>query len=79
MGPSIRLAAVYKDIEDLPISDNNNHLWINDFYKICNQCVKKCMASAIFEEAVVLDDGSKQCIDYKKCEIPFSQNKGGMV
>ncbi|MBK5243230.1 hypothetical protein [Clostridium sp.] len=33
----------------------------------------------IFKEAVTFDDGSKQCIDYKKCAVPFSRNKGCTV
>ncbi|MHC1746775.1 MAG: reductive dehalogenase domain-containing protein [Cellulosilyticaceae bacterium] len=79
LGPSVRLSAVYTDIENLPVLNHNNHIWINDFCDRCNQCVKKCPGGAIFEEAILFNDGSKQCIDYKKCAIPFSRNKGCTV
>ncbi len=78
-GPSLRLAAVYTDIENLPIEDHNDHLWINDFCKTCNRCVKKCPGGAIYKETVTFEDGSKQCIDYKKCAVPFSRNNGCTV
>lgn len=79
LGPSLRLAAVYTDIENLPIENDNKHLWINDFCKICNQCVKKCPGGAIYKDTVIFEDGSKQCIDYKKCAVPFSRNNGCTV
>jgi epoxyqueuosine reductase len=79
LGPSLRLAAVYTDIENLTIVDHNDHIWINDFCETCNRCVKKCPGGAIFKQAVTFDDGSKQCIDYKKCAVPFSRNKGCTV
>lgn len=79
LGPSLRLAAVYTDIENLPIPEHNDHLWINDFCETCYQCVKKCPGNAIFREAVTFEDGSKQCIDYKKCAVPFSRNQGCTV
>jgi Pyruvate/2-oxoacid:ferredoxin oxidoreductase delta subunit len=76
LGPSLRLAAVYTDIENLPITENNEHLWINDFCEKCNLCAKKCPGKAIFKNAIVFEDGSKRCIDYKKCAVPFSRNRG---
>jgi epoxyqueuosine reductase len=79
LGPSLRLAAVYTDIENLTTADHNDHLWINDFCETCNRCVKKCPGGAIYKETKIFDDGSKQCIDYKKCAVPFSRNKGCTV
>ncbi len=79
LGPSLRLAAVYTDIENLPTTEHNDYLWINEFCETCNQCVEKCPGNAIFNEAVTFEDGSKQCIDYKKCAVPFSRNKGCTV
>lgn len=78
-GPSIRLAAVYTDIENLPISAVNEHLWIKDFCESCNRCVKKCPAHAIYKEPIILKDGSQVCIDYKKCALPFSTQRGCTV
>jgi len=78
-GPSIRLATVYTDIENLPKETENTHMWINEFCDKCNQCVRKCPASAIHLETKVFEDGSKQCIDYKKCAVPFSRDNGCTV
>lgn len=78
-GPSLRLAAVYTDIENLPITDSNEHLWVNNFCDSCNMCVKKCPAQAIYMNTKIFEDDSKQCIDYKKCAKPFSQDHGCTV
>lgn len=78
-GPSLRLAALYTDIENLPITDSNEHLWVNKFCDSCNRCVKKCPAQAIYMDTKVFEDESKQCIDYKKCAKPFSQDHGCTV
>lgn len=78
-GPSIRLAAVYTDIENLPIKKENGHLWVKDFCDKCNRCVTKCPGDAIFKKTKILDDGTKKHIDYKKCAIPFSRNYGCTV
>ena len=76
LGPSIRLAAVYTDIDNLPIKNANEHVWIKEFCKTCNRCVNKCPAGAIFKDPIVFEDGSLQCVDYKKCAVPFSTQRG---
>lgn len=73
-GPSLRLAAVYTEITNLPMETDNSHMWVNGFCEQCNRCVKKCPANAIYKETKVFEDGTKQCIDYKKCAVPFSNN-----
>lgn len=79
LGPSLRLAAVYTDIINLPIADHNEHQWIRDFCETCNRCVKTCPGGAIYKDTVIFEDGSQQCIDYKKCAVPFSQDRGCTV
>ena len=78
-GPSIRLAAVYTDIENLPTPEINKHLWVNDYCENCNRCVRKCPANAIFKETLILSDGVKKHIDYKKCAVPFTSQYGCTV
>jgi epoxyqueuosine reductase len=78
-GPSIRLAVVYTDITNLPFNKTNEHSWIPDFCETCNRCVRKCPAGAIYKETIVYDDGSHQHIDYKKCSVPFSKDRGCTV
>ncbi|MGD1823010.1 MAG: hypothetical protein ACPKM0_09670 [Pleomorphochaeta sp.] len=75
-GPSVRLAVVYTDIENLPFATKNDHSWINDFCDKCNNCVRKCPGQAIYQKTKVFEDRSKEHIDYKKCAIPFSINNG---
>jgi len=78
-GPSIRLAAVFTDIGNLPFGETNEHMWIPEFCEGCNICVKKCPASAIYKETLVLEDSSEMHVDYKKCAVPFSKDRGCTV
>lgn len=78
-GPSLRLATVYTDIENLPVTDQNEHLWVTEFCDHCNRCVTKCPGQAIYQDAIIFEDGSEQHIDYKKCAVPFSQDHGCTV
>ena len=75
-GPSVRLAAVLTDIDNLPFSDTKEFEWIKDFCESCNACVRKCPAGAIYEKSKILDDSSEEHIDYKKCALPFSKDNG---
>ncbi|MCH4890979.1 [Fe-S]-binding protein [Acidaminobacter sp. JC074] len=74
-GPSLRIASIYTDIENLPFT-SGDHEWIESFCKTCGKCVKACPADAIYDQPVILDDGSKECVDFKKCAVPFSNNHG---
>jgi epoxyqueuosine reductase len=76
LGPSVRLAAVLTDIENLPMNQELNHEWIKEFCNQCNMCVNKCPASAIYEHPIILPDQSEQHIDYKKCVVPFTKQNG---
>ncbi len=75
LGPSLRLAAIYTDIENLPFATENKHLWIKDFCKNCGNCVKSCPAGAIYPNT--LEDG--KAIDKTKCAIPFANHFGCSV
>lgn len=75
-GPSLRIAAVYTDIENLPFSKNNPHSWIRNFCNKCNSCVHSCPAKAIYTQPKVFVDGTEEHIDYKKCAVPFSNDYG---
>lgn len=75
-GSSVRLAAVFLDIENLPTTTlkDNPHLWIKDFCETCNHCIDTCPGKAIFRETKVLDDGFPMYIDKEKCAPEFSKN-----
>lgn len=72
-GPCVRLAAVFIDVDNLPVATENDHKWISDFCKTCNKCVRSCPAGAIYEEPKVLPDGTHVYIDLHKCAPPFSE------
>ena len=75
-GPTVRLAAVYTDIENLPIANSNDHLWVKDFCNDCNACVRSCPSQAIYRDTLILEDSSETHINYQKCAVPFSKNHG---
>jgi ferredoxin len=72
-GPCVRLAAVFIDVDDLPISTQNEHMWIRDFCDTCNRCIKTCPAEAIYHQPEILTDGTERFIDLEKCAVPFSE------
>ncbi|KJS82378.1 MAG: hypothetical protein JM58_15135 [Peptococcaceae bacterium BICA1-8] len=53
-GPCVRLAAIFIDVDNLLIAKENEHMWIAEFCKTCNSCVKACPAGAIYEEPKIL-------------------------
>lgn len=73
-GPSLRIAAILCNIENLP-SRQKNDSWIKDFCDSCNACVKGCPSQAIYDSPIIHEFG-QTCIDYEKCAIPFSNNYG---
>ncbi|MGV8905746.1 MAG: 4Fe-4S binding protein [Acetobacterium sp.] len=77
-GPSLRIAAVYTDIESLPLAEENMHMWVKDFCNDCNKCVRSCPAGAIYEKSFAVNGNSKtkQCIDNTKCATPFANDYG---
>lgn len=72
-GPCVRLAAVFIDVDNLPLAKENEHKWIEAFCKTCNRCVKSCPAGAIYEEPKQLQDGTHVYINLHKCAPPFSE------
>lgn len=75
-GPSIRIGAVYTSIENLPSTEDNEHLWLKSFCSTCKRCVITCPAKAIYNENLRNSDGSETSIDYKLCATPFAKQYG---
>jgi epoxyqueuosine reductase len=77
-GPSLRIAAVFADIDNLPFCEENPHLWIKDFCNSCNKCVRSCPAGAIYENSIAINgnQNTRQCIDNSKCATPFANDYG---
>lgn len=78
-GPSVRLAAVLTDIENLPLHQDPAHTWILDYCTSCQACVRACPAHAIYETPKRFADGSEEHIDYRLCAVPFSRQHGCTV
>jgi epoxyqueuosine reductase QueG len=76
MVTGVRLAAVYKDIENLPFTQENNFGWVQDYYETCSICIQKCPVGAICKEIRTHEDGGPVFIDQTKCAGPFSNDNG---
>ncbi len=75
-GPRVRLAAIYTDIENLPLAGENPFAWIRDYCEDCNICVAKCPADAIHLQTRTHADGGPVFVDHTKCAVPFSNDNG---
>jgi len=73
-GPTVRLAAVYTNIENLPFSEGNKHLWVRDYCEKCRKCVEECPPRAIYEEPIKHDTGRVTHINNDKCFPYFGNN-----
>ena len=71
-GPRHRIAAIYTNIQDLPLAEGNDHMWIEELCKRCGQCLRKCPSQAIFEEPVRHESGIVTHIDVDKCFPVFA-------
>lgn len=78
-GARVRLNTVYTNISNLPIRQDNDHLWVRDFCDRCRKCVRSCPAEAIFQRPQARGNGGQQCIDHGKCRDYFTQHFGCAV
>jgi epoxyqueuosine reductase len=75
-GPRVRLAAVFASIENLPLSRENDHQWIEVYCSQCRLCVKACPPQAILEQPAVRANGLVTCIVDDRCFPYFVENYG---
>jgi epoxyqueuosine reductase len=78
-GPRVRLAAVYTPIENLPLSNSNEHGWISDYCNTCGICIKKCPARAILEDTIIHESGQMTYVKQRECFEYFVQYYGCSV
>ena len=71
-GPCVRLAAVFVDIDNLPIPETHDHAWIPAFCDTCNQCVQACPGQAIHVDPHFDEAGRRVFIEREKCAPAFS-------
>lgn len=72
-GPRQRIAAIYTNIQNLPLAEGNDHFWIVELCNRCGQCLRKCPSQAILEEPVRHESGIVTHIDVDKCFPVFAE------
>ncbi len=75
-GPRVRLAALYTNIENLPLCQENPHGWIEDYCDLCRLCARECPPEAILEEPLENGNGLLTCTLNEKCFPYFIDNYG---
>lgn len=78
-GARLRINTLYTNITNLPVQDENEHLWVRDFCAMCHKCVRSCPVQAIYQAPVPRGDGGMQCIDHASCRVYFTKNYGCAV
>lgn len=75
-GPRVRLAAVFTEIENLPVYEGDEHAWILDFCQSCHRCVRDCPPDAFYESPSQHENGLVTVLDNSKCFPYFAKNHG---
>ena len=66
-GPRVRLAAVFTEIENLPVYEGDEHAWVLDFCESCQRCIRDCPPGAFYDEPIHHDNGLVTVLDNGKC------------
>jgi Pyruvate/2-oxoacid:ferredoxin oxidoreductase delta subunit len=75
-GPRVRLAAVFTEIENLPVYKGDEHAWVLEFCNHCRICVRECPPDAFFEKPNYHNNGLVTVLDNRKCFPYFATNHG---
>lgn len=78
-GASQRIAAIFVNIDNLPISTDNQHSWISEFCNGCGKCIRTCPAKAIMDHPMEYESGRKTHIIREKCLPVFVKEDGCTV
>jgi Pyruvate/2-oxoacid:ferredoxin oxidoreductase delta subunit len=78
-GPRVRLAAVFTSIENLPFSNQNEHVWVADYCETCKICLKKCPPQALYDHPKDHGNGQITYVENDLCFPYFSDNYGCSV
>jgi epoxyqueuosine reductase len=62
-GPRVRLAAVFSEIENLPVYGGDQHTWVLDFCESCRRCIRDCPPGAIYDEPIEHENGLVTVLD----------------
>jgi len=75
-GARQRISAIFTSIDNIPVTDNNDHDWIRQFCEKCNKCIRKCPPKAILDKPVIHASKRETHIIRSKCLPYFNENKG---
>lgn len=75
-GPRVRLAAVFTEIENLPVYEGDEHAWVLDFCEECRRCIRDCPPDAFYDEPIQHENGLVTVLDNAKCFPYFATNHG---
>lgn len=78
-GPRVRQAAVFTEIENLPVYEGNEHAWVLDFCESCKRCIRDCPPDAFYDQPIMHDNGLVTVLDNRKCFPYFAKNHGCSV
>ena len=78
-GPRVRLAAVFTEIENLPIYKGSERSWVLDFCESCKRCIRDCPPDAFYDEPIQRENGLVTVLDNAKCFPYFAKNHGCSV
>ncbi len=78
-GPRVRLAAVFTEIENLPVYEGNEHTWVLDFCQSCRRCMRDCPPDAFYQDPIMHKNGLVTVLDNGKCFPYFAKNHGCSV
>ncbi len=78
-GPRVRLAAVFTEIENLPVYEGDEHAWFLDFCESCKRCIRDCPPDAFYDEPIEHENGLVTVLDNSKCFPYFAKNHGCSV
>lgn len=66
-GPRVRLAAVFTEIENLPVYEGDEHEWVLDFCESCRRCIRDCPPDAFYDSPIQHENGLVTVLDNRKC------------
>jgi NAD-dependent dihydropyrimidine dehydrogenase PreA subunit len=81
-GQRQRIAAIFLEDKIFEFTDNNNHVWIEEYCPTCRKCQEACPTNAIYSEkriGIRNVEGigqTRTCIDLAKCYPQFTKTLG---
>ena len=78
-GPRVRLAAVFTEINNLPLHESDEYAWILEFCDSCRRCIRDCPAAAFYDAPIHHENGLVTVLDNGKCFPHFLAYHGCSV